>query len=133
SRCDSAAMVLNTRLDLPEPESPVKTVRRRLARSISMFLRLLTCAPRTRIVSWASAWCMSSLLVWKRSDVSVPLVVHECTVVCLEVGRDLFPGNRSEVDTVRRRVGSTHSRTPHMKCGATSENRSPDPRLPTSP
>src|SRR5690606_4477252 len=57
SRCDSAAIVPKTRLDFPEPETPVKTVRRRFGISMSMFLRLFSRAPRTRMTSWLSAMC----------------------------------------------------------------------------
>ena len=54
-RCDSAAMVPNASELLPEPDTPVNTVRRRLGMSTSMPVRLFSRAPRTRIVSWASA------------------------------------------------------------------------------
>src|SRR5690606_2385427 len=55
SRCDSAAMVENTSELLPEPETPVKTVRRRLGSSTLTSLRLFSRAPWTRIRSWLSA------------------------------------------------------------------------------
>ena len=45
SRCDSAAMVSKTSELLPEPETPVKTVRRRFGISMLMSLRLFTRAP----------------------------------------------------------------------------------------
>src|ERR1700681_18025 len=45
SRCDSAAMVPNTSELLPEPETQVKTVRRRLGTSTEMSLRLFTRGP----------------------------------------------------------------------------------------
>src|SRR5690348_4002604 len=61
SRCDSAAMVPNTSDDLPEPETPVKTVSRRLGISTEMFLRLLTRAPWTRMRSCRSAGARSDL------------------------------------------------------------------------
>src|SRR5712691_8230040 len=50
-------MVSKARLDLPEPESPVTTMR--LSRGISseMFLRLCTRAPCTAIVVRAAAFC----------------------------------------------------------------------------
>src|SRR3954470_19187567 len=54
SRCDSAAMVPKTSELLPEPETPVNTVRRRLGISTLTSLRLLTRAPRTRMRSWLS-------------------------------------------------------------------------------
>lgn len=57
SRCDSAAIVSNTSELLPEPETPVNTVRRRLGISILTFLRLFSRAPCTRIRSWLSAAC----------------------------------------------------------------------------
>ncbi|SCF08216.1 hypothetical protein GA0070558_1269 [Micromonospora haikouensis] len=54
-RCDSAAMVPNTSEDFPEPETPVKTVRRRLGMSTETAARLFSRAPRTSIMSWLSA------------------------------------------------------------------------------
>ena len=54
-RCDSAAIVPNTRLDLPDPETPVKTVRRRFGISTLTSLRLFSRAPCTRMRSWLSA------------------------------------------------------------------------------
>src|SRR5437868_2148640 len=55
SRCDSAAMVPKTREDLPEPETPVKTVSLRLGRSSETLSRLFSLAPRTSITSCRSA------------------------------------------------------------------------------
>lgn len=45
-RCDSAAMVPKTSEDFPEPETPVKTVRRRLGMSSERSARLFSRAPR---------------------------------------------------------------------------------------
>ena len=59
-RCDSAAMVPNASELLPEPETPVNTVRRRLGRTTLTSLRLLTRAPCTRIRSWVSAGWVTS-------------------------------------------------------------------------
>src|SRR5512132_1839054 len=56
-RCDAAAIVPNTSELLPEPETPVNTVSRRLGISTLTSLRLLTRAPCTRIRSWLSAAC----------------------------------------------------------------------------
>src|SRR6478609_1979922 len=56
-RCDSAAIVPNTSELLPDPETPVNTVSRRLGSSTLTSLRLLTRAPWTRIRSWRSAPC----------------------------------------------------------------------------
>src|SRR6187399_2472885 len=67
SRCDSAAIVANTSELLPEPETPVNTVSRRLGISTLMSLRLFTRAPCTRIMSWESA-------VWS-SGASVSVLV----------------------------------------------------------
>lgn len=47
SRRDSAAIVSKTSEDLPEPDTPVKTVRRRLGMSRETPLRLFSLAPRT--------------------------------------------------------------------------------------
>ena len=57
SRCDSAAMVPNTSDDLPDPETPVNTVSRRLGISTLTSFRLFSRAPWTRIRSWLSAGC----------------------------------------------------------------------------
>ena len=57
SRCDSAAIVSNTSELLPEPETPVNTVRRRFGISTLTSLRLFSRAPCTRIRSWLSATC----------------------------------------------------------------------------
>src|SRR5215475_11991103 len=57
SRCDSAAMVAKTRELLPEPETPVKTVSRRLGTSRLTFFRLFSRAPCTRMRSCESAAC----------------------------------------------------------------------------
>ena len=54
SRCDSAAMVPNTSDDLPDPETPVNTVSRRLGISTLTSFRLFSRAPWTRIRSWLS-------------------------------------------------------------------------------
>lgn len=55
----SAAIVLNTSELLPEPLTPVKTVRRRFGSSTLTSLRLFSRAPATRMISWASAGCSS--------------------------------------------------------------------------
>src|SRR3954454_19440720 len=55
SRWDSAAIVPKTSELLPEPETPVNTVSRRLRISMLTSLRLFTRAPCTRISSWLSA------------------------------------------------------------------------------
>src|SRR5688500_3228089 len=49
-------MVSNARLDFPDPESPVTTVRRSRGSSTEMFFRLCTRAPCTAIVVRASAF-----------------------------------------------------------------------------
>src|ERR1044071_4500758 len=63
SRCDSAAIVPNTSELLPEPETPVNTVSRRLGISTLTSLRLFTRAPWTRIRSWLSAVVITVTLV----------------------------------------------------------------------
>ena len=52
SRWDSAATVSKTSELLPEPDTPVKTVRRRFGISMLTSRRLFTRAPSTRITSW---------------------------------------------------------------------------------
>ncbi|GAA1360467.1 hypothetical protein GCM10009596_17280 [Arthrobacter rhombi] len=54
-RCDSAAMVPKTKELLPEPETPVNTVIRRLGTSTETSRKLFSRAPRTRMRSWPSA------------------------------------------------------------------------------
>src|SRR5713226_63769 len=84
SRCDSAAMVPNTRELLPEPETPVNTVSRRLGSSTLMSLRLLTRAPCTRIRSWLSATCSAgdclSVLVALLTGVLAPVIAPAVVV-----------------------------------------------------
>src|SRR5687768_7702394 len=71
SRCDSAAIVSKTSELLPEPDTPVNTVRRRFGISTLTSLRLFTRAPITRIRSWLSAaWSPSA-----RSPVLVAVVI----------------------------------------------------------
>src|SRR5262245_34827494 len=56
-------MVPKTSDDLPDPETPVKTVRRRLGISTLTSFRLFTRAPWTRIRSWRSArWLVELIL-----------------------------------------------------------------------
>ena len=50
-RCASAPMVSNTRDDLPEPDTPVKTVMARLGMRSETSLRLCSRAPRTSMNS----------------------------------------------------------------------------------
>ena len=50
-------MVPNTSDDLPDPETPVKTVNRRFGISTLTSFRLFSRAPWTRIRSWLSAGC----------------------------------------------------------------------------
>jgi hypothetical protein len=50
-------MVPNTSDDLPDPETPVNTVSRRLGISMLTSLRLFSRAPWTRIRSWLSGVC----------------------------------------------------------------------------
>ncbi len=72
SRCDSAATVSKTSELLPEPETPVKTVRRRFGISMLTSLRLFSRAPCTRIRSWRSAACGTDV---RSSDPGALLIV----------------------------------------------------------
>src|SRR6476660_4424412 len=51
-RWPSAKMVSNARLDLPEPDRPVNTIRESRGRSSEMSLRLCSRAPR--MMSWSA-------------------------------------------------------------------------------
>src|ERR1700761_2105491 len=86
-RWDSAAIVLKTSELLPEPDTPVKTVSRRLGSSTSTSFRLFSRAPCTRIRSWRSAaWVMppnlagprGRLLVQSRSSATEPFHLISC-------------------------------------------------------
>ena len=55
-------MVPNTSDDLPDPETPVNTVSRRLGISTLTSFRLFTRAPWTRIRSWLSAGCLEEAM-----------------------------------------------------------------------
>jgi len=50
-RCASAALVSNTSVDLPDPDTPVTTVSARLGTLTVMSLRLCCLAPVTRMAS----------------------------------------------------------------------------------
>ena len=54
-RCDSAATVSKTSEDLPDPDTPANTVRRRFGIVTETSRRLFSFAPVTTITSWASA------------------------------------------------------------------------------
>lgn len=83
SRCDSAAIVPNTRELLPEPETPVNTVSRCFGISTLTSLRLFSRAPCTRIkrtTSWLPAMygagdCVSVLVVMLNVSPSVTRAV----------------------------------------------------------
>src|SRR3954453_13722393 len=76
SRWDSAAMVPKTSELLPEPDTPVNTVRRRLGSSTLMSLRLFTRAPCTRIRSWLSATCGSADRAADRAPALVAMLIQ---------------------------------------------------------
>src|SRR5699024_2202278 len=61
-RWDSEAIVPNTSELLPEPETPVNTVSRRLGISMLTSRRLLTRDPCTAMRSWLSAVCPALML-----------------------------------------------------------------------
>src|SRR5690554_4436351 len=71
SRWDSAAMVSKTSELLPEPETPVNTVRRRLGISTCTSCRLFSRAPTTRMTSWLSAGCRAAPPAVVAADVVV--------------------------------------------------------------
>ncbi len=67
-RCDSAAIVPNTRDDFPDPETPVNTVRRLLGMVSEMSCRLFSRAPCTSMKSCVSA--MREAAVWAGESVT---------------------------------------------------------------
>src|SRR4051812_23283963 len=83
SRCDSAAIVPNTRELLPEPETPVNTVSRRFGISTLTSLRLFTRAPYTRIRSWLSALWVAG----DRGSVLVAVLTVSPGSSCLQAHR----------------------------------------------
>jgi hypothetical protein len=70
-RCDSAAMAPKTSEDLPDPDTPVKTVSRRLGISSETLARLFTLAPRTSITSWLSA-VVEACWRWSAGSARIP-------------------------------------------------------------
>src|SRR5262245_15631791 len=68
-------MVPNTSDDLPDPETPVNTVSRRLGISTLTSFRLFTRAPWTRIRSWLSAACWREAVMF--AILSAIWTVHE--------------------------------------------------------
>ena len=60
SRWDSAAIVPKTRLDLPEPDTPVNTVIWFLGCRGETSLRLFSRAPRTRMLERSASSALSS-------------------------------------------------------------------------
>src|SRR4029450_5955589 len=76
SRWDSAAIVPKTSELLPDPDTPVNTVSRRLGSSTLMSLRLLTRAPCTRMRSWRSAATLIGRSCHGSSDDLVAEVGH---------------------------------------------------------
>ncbi len=79
-RWDSAAMVPKTREDFPEPDTPVKTVRRRLGMSREMSARLFSRAPRTWMTWWLSAAMCTELLEVRRLGLLSALYSIRCTL-----------------------------------------------------
>src|SRR6478609_7527514 len=75
SRRDSAAMVPNTSELLPDPDTPVKTVRRRFGSSMLRSLRLFSRAPWTLIRSWLSA---AGVLIVSPCDREVAGSIQPC-------------------------------------------------------
>ena len=70
-------MVLNTSDDLPDPETPVNTVNRRLGISTLTSFRLFSRAPWMRIRSWLSAGCLEEAMF---AIMSLSLARRERTV-----------------------------------------------------
>ncbi len=75
-RCDSAAIVANTSELLPDPDTPVNTVSRRLGSSTLMSRRLFSRAPCTRIRSCRSATTGATGLDTADVDVDLLIVSH---------------------------------------------------------
>src|SRR6185295_11676282 len=70
-------MVPNTSDDLPDPETPVNTVSRRLGMSTLTSLRLFSRAPWTRIRSWLSAGCrLKEVMFWGSREAQRVLADH---------------------------------------------------------
>ena len=79
-------MVPNTSDDLPDPETPVNTVSRRLGISTLTSFRLFSRAPWTRIRSWLSAGCWLEEAMFAIMSSSIdggePRVVYTLTRIC---------------------------------------------------
>ena len=81
-RWDSAAIVPNTSELLPEPETPVNAVSRRLGISTLMSLRLFTRAPCTRSTSWLSAAVPDTIYPTLRRSACVRVAAVTRTLPC---------------------------------------------------
>src|SRR5262245_21484951 len=70
-------MVSNARLDLPEPDRPVTTIKLSRGISTETFLRLCTRAPCTAIVVRAAFGALLSLvMLWSRGDIEERELLH---------------------------------------------------------
>src|SRR6478735_5908686 len=115
SRCDSFAIVANTSDDLPEPHTPVKTVRRRFGISTLTFLRLFSRAPTTRMTSCESAMWTVGEGSWR---VIAPVCPRRPTSRFLNPTRSSGPGGRlssgvrapAALDVVVDHSGGLHER-----------------------
>src|SRR5215469_6181054 len=103
-RCDSAAIVSNTRELLPEPETPVNTVSRRLGISTLTFLRLFSRAPCTRMRSCELAAGIGLGILHQARYVAVGVLGGHPLAVAIGVESDVLATN-VPADVVRRLVG----------------------------
>src|SRR3954470_7366110 len=102
SRCDSAAIVPKTKELLPEPETPVNTVSRRLGISTLTSLRLFSRAPCTRITSWLSAmysaddcaFVLVAVLIGSPSSAGLRSGLHELVISSAAPTRPVRPHAR---------------------------------------
>src|SRR5690348_7070724 len=123
NRWDSAAIVSKTSELFPEPETPVKAVKRRFGTSTLTSLRLFTRAPCTLIRSWLSAWVIV-LLASRQPD---PAAHERTTGDLVRLPPRLDPHRAEDHELVatpltRIPVGLGHVRRPevlvrrHLNC-----------------
>ncbi len=127
SRCDSFAIVAKTSEDLPEPLTPVNTVRRRFGMSTLTFLRLFSRAPTTRIISCESAmWAvLGGSVHGVLSMGDPPLCPRPRTARFLNPARPASPRSRRRRSTTRGTRPSRVRPAPHRRRRAPSGWRTP--------
>src|SRR4051812_13747208 len=111
-------MVSNARLDLPDPERPVTTIRRSRGISTEIFLRLCTRAPCTAIVVRGADFVRLRFPFLSVSeDIRGLRHGEECELLHLEIAllRELDGRRRLADDPPVRQVFASRDHAPHVE------------------